>query len=320
MNHENSDCDRNINSNRGRVGDGGNGNGNGDRGGGDGNGDGDGDDVRNGGNGDGDGDGDGDGNGGNNVNNGNNKGIIISSVVYTEKDENTFQDFTIRINVYAKFDKYNKFIINVDIIECGVGGLLSDQWEQLANEDEKNRSIEHLSNTEKSASLELSQVPKFGVQVKQANGTVTTTDEWELQLKSSSITGYSWSYKKETNKPKPRFVPGLHECKGSIVSEKMNGFHITITQVLHFNLKIFSKSRFKTPKFMKCPKIAHTLKITFNEIENFNEKFAALDYQHKVIESLKFDVNDKNQRNKPTKTNSGIINIERSVVNQNKSK
>ena len=73
----------------------------------------------------------------------------------------------------------------------------------------------------------------------------------------------------------------------------MCGFHITVTQMLCFKLTgiISGISRITKSKLIKCPKIAHTLKLTFNELEDFNKKFATLDYYHSAVEDLIVMVN-----------------------------
>ncbi|RIA80688.1 hypothetical protein C1645_810345 [Glomus cerebriforme] len=93
---------------------------------------------------------------------------------------------------------FPKFSANVDVVECGTNGVLSNNWSQLAEEgygyflgslkieiipianvpnnkteliwqeylfpEEKNNSIEHINNSEKQANFEISATPKAGVQ------------------------------------------------------------------------------------------------------------------------------------------------------------
>ncbi|RIA80726.1 hypothetical protein C1645_838169 [Glomus cerebriforme] len=169
----------------------------------------------------GDGDGDSDGNG--------DGYISVSSVAHAgTEDQSNIQGFSIRINLHAKFIEvykgFPKFSVNVDVVECGTNGMLSNNWSQLAEEgygyfleslkieiipianvpnnkteliwqeylfpEEKNNSIEHINNTEKQANFEISATPKAGVQIKQASSTKNTSDEWELQVAGTGVTGY----------------------------------------------------------------------------------------------------------------------------------
>lgn len=85
-----------------------------------------------------------------------------------------------------------------------------------------------------------------------------------------------WLYKKNTEDIKKDFAPGVHECKGSIISEHLRGFQITVIQVFKFVVYRDIFSSFGKPKLIMCPQISHNLEITFNDLKYFNKKFAKL--------------------------------------------
>jgi len=62
----------------------------------------------------------------------------------------------------------------------------------------------------------------------------------------------------------------------------MRGFYITITQVLDYKPKVKATYRFlsyKKPELLRCPKMAHSLEVTFNDLEDFNTNLAKLNQE-----------------------------------------
>ncbi|CAG8533254.1 9495_t:CDS:2 [Cetraspora pellucida] len=235
------------------------------------------------------------------------KVITINSVAkVTAKGQDHTQDLSVAFKFHAKFDniqeKYPKFAVNVDI-------SLKIKFIPIANEpdnhlplilqgilfpDEKVGYIEHLKTVEEQVCLRFGNVPTAEVQVKRSNSTKAISNEWNLQVAGTCVDGYSWSYKYNSDLPKLKFEPGLHKVEGKIASER-----------------IFTK-----PKLIKCPSVTHTLKLTFNDLKDFNEKFSKLtklNSHQDVVESITFTVNDINPTNNTAKMNSDIISIENSI-------
>ncbi|CAG8813426.1 12302_t:CDS:1, partial [Racocetra fulgida] len=108
--------------------------------------------------------------------------------------------------------------------------------------------------------------------------------KWNMDITTCPTKGVQWSY---SFNAKDFYKAGAHRKTINLQlhsgcwypTRKMKGFYITIVQVLRCELKpkpnVFS---FKTkPEIIKkCPQIVHTLKISFNDITNFNDKFAEL--------------------------------------------
>jgi hypothetical protein len=91
----------------------------------------------------------------------------------------------------------------------------------------------------------------------------------------------------------------------------LHGFQITVNQVFKFVIgfgNIFSS--FGKPKLVMCPQISHNFEITFNDLKDFNEKFANLDPFHFTVKTG----NDTNIPKESASINSGIIDIKRSFV------
>ncbi|CAG8604586.1 3788_t:CDS:2, partial [Diversispora eburnea] len=112
----------------------------------------------------------------------------------------------------------------------------------------------------------------------------SVTKEWELTVDGSCRTGLGWRYQYTAEnlhknfKRRRNFAPGIHSCHWETL-EPMSGFHITINQVICCKitdgwrkLKPYTKSNL----MQICPKMSHTIKITFNSLESFNENFEKL--------------------------------------------
>ncbi|RHZ45736.1 hypothetical protein Glove_658g3 [Diversispora epigaea] len=111
----------------------------------------------------------------------------------------------------------------------------------------------------------------------------STTKEWELLDDGCGKNVLGWRYQYIANSlfkdlnHRRNFAPGEHYCH--ITSEVMSGFRITITQVLRCEItEGWRKYKLNTRSKLKklCPKMAHTLEISFNSLENFDENFANL--------------------------------------------
>ncbi len=83
----------------------------------------------------------------------------------------------------------------------------------------------------------------------------------------------------------------------------MHGFCITITQVLDYRpkAKAYKFLSYKKPKLLQCPKMAHSLKITFNDLEDFNTNFAKLNQES--YSNSRDDLNIKIGSNELEKSN-----------------
>ncbi|RHZ80945.1 hypothetical protein Glove_130g8 [Diversispora epigaea] len=105
--------------------------------------------------------------------------------------------------------------------------------------------------------------------------------EWELNIEDSCETGLCWKYQytaddlQKNLNDRRSFAPGEHSCHWMTL-EAMSGFRITITQVLRCKItngwqKL--KPNTKSNLMLICPKMSHTLEISFNSLENFDENF-----------------------------------------------
>ncbi|CAG8477525.1 26846_t:CDS:2 [Dentiscutata erythropus] len=115
--------------------------------------------------------------------------------------------------------------------------------------------IEHLSNA-----------PKPGI-LRQADSAKTTSSEWDLQAAGTGVTGYSWLYEDKSGELNLKFEPGLHKCKGRIL---IDGY-------LARNFEIYKTKADKMPP-----------SISYNDLKDFNEKFAKLNFHQGAVEGLIF--------------------------------
>lgn len=174
-------------------------------------------------------------------------------------------------------------------------------------------------------------------------GMNSTVKEWKLNIDGGGMNGLCWRYDyylpdvlcRDLSDFKNRkyFVPGNHSCHW-FIHEAMSGFQITITQVLRCkfiegwrkHVPGFCRQYISNPtesKWMQiCPKMAHTIKITFNDLENFNENFKNL----KNSKGAQYDFNNillsKNTSQKESlkcskNSKIGSIDVERSVMDFN---
>ncbi|RHZ45082.1 hypothetical protein Glove_692g21 [Diversispora epigaea] len=183
----------------------------------------------------------------------------------------------------------------------------------ISKVDEYNNSINASINGD--SGIILNHGRRNGKEIKSA------TKEWELTVDGSCTTGLHWRYQYTADKNFDRrknFAPGEHSCHW-ITLETMSGFHITITQVLRCEItdgwrKL--KPGTKSKLMLICPKLSHTLKITFNSLKNFDENFANLKNSEKLHEGRLKVTLEKNKSphiEKPKNSNIGNIDVERKV-------
>ncbi|CAG8545627.1 16438_t:CDS:2 [Rhizophagus irregularis] len=236
--------------------------------------------------------------------------ISVSSVAHVGTEDH-IQTLDIRTHFHAKIDQIDqKFFINVDVT-CGVNEMLSTKWKQLAREG-YGYSLESLR-------IEIAPIASGNYRgaliwedclFPREEDATAISDEWKLRIAGTCATGYIWHYELKSDNPKLEFRPGSHICGGRIVSENLCGFRVTVTEILRFKFTSYipKPSRYR---FMKCPKIAHVLEMTFNDLKDFNKKFATLGCHTGDVDEGTFLVSDTSH-NKTTTTNSGIVDFERS--------
>ncbi|RHZ81916.1 hypothetical protein Glove_116g34 [Diversispora epigaea] len=241
--------------------------------------------------------------------------ILISSEVIAEvKDTDIIQDFKISAYLWAKVDplpnKRNDLTFSIDVNDCRMGKMLSEQWESLhklgigyfldsveirvtpiQNKSVSNKTLYTVKKIEIRESIQgvdasINKDPGINISFEKTyqHGLNYTAKEWKLNIDDGSETGLGWRYQyladglcKDFNDGR-NFAPGNHFCHW-LTFEAMSGFHITITQVLRCKItKGWRKHKLNTGSklIQQYPKMAHTFKITFNSLENFNENFENL--------------------------------------------
>ncbi len=89
----------------------------------------------------------------------------------------------------------------------------------------------------------------------------------------------------------PNFIPGLHKCGRPIFSKHLCSFRITVIQV--FKFVVYRNIFYSLIGGWLCaPQISHNLEITFNDLKDFNKKFAELSALHQEGKKVKFSVNN----------------------------
>ncbi|CAI2166953.1 10877_t:CDS:2, partial [Funneliformis geosporum] len=218
----------------------------------------------------------------------------------------------------APFEE-NVRILNykIDVIGCGIGDMLSDRWTSLKNlgfgyflysievnispipEKKRNFTLKGISQpTQSNRKVEFSTTNDNNVQVGSLNGitggmrrvynTKFSSNEWKLSYKGPIAEGERWLYQYVDNnldkddRNRGSFAPGAHYGQW-IIKKDMQGFCITITQVLRCEVT-HGWRRFlphTKPNLLKlCPVMSHTLKITFNDLNDFNAKFTKLNKRY----------------------------------------
>ncbi|GBC32629.2 hypothetical protein GLOIN_2v1471308 [Rhizophagus irregularis DAOM 181602=DAOM 197198] len=277
----------------------------------------------------------GDGGGGSNGND-INRSIRISSRVIAEVDPKPRQDFRIGVKLWANYEDTLKY--NIDVNACGIGELLNNKCpslnkigfgyilqsikvqvsplpndggdlfdlERCSQPTQLNQNVEFLVGSEMNinGNIGISRTDITGG-YKKNNNTKYFSREWEFNYKGPIDKGEYWLYERNKNldKKDSTYAPGVHSGEW-FVKDGMHGFCITITQVLRYEIthwwhKIPLNMKTSLQKF---PMMAHNLEVTFNDLNDFNNKFK------KLIKSTTYD------------TDGDIINTVGSIEMENKVK
>ncbi|CAG8613088.1 11428_t:CDS:2, partial [Diversispora eburnea] len=183
----------------------------------------------------------------------------------------------------------------LDSVSINVSPIPSiPDYASISIEDEyrpqKHTSIEQSVGSEKTRGLNLSAGQSPGAIASYIDKNIesfrSTTDYWRMKCNRCPVKGVSWEYfcsaqeldkDFENRQNLPSFGDNCGDWK---FESSVKGFSVTIQQVLNcinkstFNfLKNFRNNK---PPVMKCPKMVHTLEITFNDLKEFNENFGEL--------------------------------------------
>jgi len=134
------------------------------------------------------------------------------------------------------------------------------------------KDIESSTNSEMNINGQIGVTNAITVGVKKGRNTKVLLNKWELD-KSCSSEGERWKYTCDNNNfdKSESFVSNEVHSGEWYILEGMHGFYITITQVLDYKLK--NTRRLLSNKKIElypCPKMTHCLKVTFNDLEDFN--------------------------------------------------
>ncbi|CAG8677756.1 26145_t:CDS:2, partial [Dentiscutata erythropus] len=280
--------------------------------------------------------------------------ITSASRIVTRENLEIFQEFdivaAICANVTQKQPKILEFF--VDVKDCGMGPMLSENsslhklglgyfldsviievspaarhnrmiiWKAVTQPEQQNRVTKVSTSHEKSKGIK-GQVSGTGIKMgvsydkKKMLNTEKMGYEWEIKLDGCLTTGVRWSYFREDDSYTNNFAPSIHTGKWHIL-DKMNGFTIKITQVVDF--KFSCKNWIKKPKLIKqCPKMAHVLKISFDNLNNFDEYFEELNTTHYEQNDLIYNLKNKDFHNEDTRQQEGIndFTVTRSFLKRN---
>ncbi|CAG8712613.1 12732_t:CDS:1, partial [Funneliformis caledonium] len=202
---------------------------------------------------------------------------------------------------------------DINVIACGIGEMLSNNWPALkrlgigyflhstevhvsptpdimsnlfwlkgiSQPTQSNRKVEFSTGSEKVINGQVG-TSSCGITggIKKVHNTKFSSNEWKLSYKGPNIKGESWSYEfvDIDGSNRESFSPGTHSGQWFIMKE-MQGFCVTITQVLcceitHDWRRFIPNTKFQLLKL--CPKMCHSLKITFNDLKDFNAKLSKL--------------------------------------------
>ncbi|CAI2190146.1 4892_t:CDS:2, partial [Funneliformis geosporum] len=248
----------------------------------------------------------------------NNKIYVYSKVNAKVMNLDIFQDFYISASLSAKttFSKKEVRILEYDINlnGCGVGDMLSNSWPPLKRlgfgyflhsiEVQITPTPDIMNNlfwlnfsqpTQSNRKLEFSTDNENTLQVGTSSGiiggrrmvhnTKFSSNEWKLSYKGPFSKGERWLYQYIDNdldkdgSNRECFAPGSHSGQW-LTKKEMQGFCITITQVLRCEITYGWRRRFlpqSKPKLLQlCPMMCHSLKVTFNDLQDINEKLTNL--------------------------------------------
>ncbi|CAG8588337.1 13910_t:CDS:2, partial [Funneliformis caledonium] len=204
----------------------------------------------------------------------------------------------------------------IDVYGCGIGDMLSNNWPLLkklgcgyflhsievnisplpekkrnftlkgiSQPTQSNREIEFLTANEKNINLQVgTSSGSIAGGIKKANNTKFSSNEWKLSYKGPITKGERWLYQYVDNNHdkdssnRGSFAPGLHSGQW-LTKKEMQGFCITITQILRCEVT-HGRRRFmpqtKPNLLQLCPMMSHSLKITFNDLKDFNANLTKL--------------------------------------------
>jgi hypothetical protein len=256
---------------------------------------------------------DGDSGGGDNNNNSNKQVYIFSDAIAMVNDSST-QDFTISAKFWAKIKPYENIRTleySVDVYACGIGELLSKNRSSFgyvlesikvqvsplpecgsrlfnltraSKPKQLNIDVEHLAGNENDygGTVEISHIPKATVSYvhKKNNTTKYSKYKWEFKYVGPDNKGEYWLYKRNDKLEidEEAYAPGVHSGKW-FVNEGMHGFYIIITQALRYEIKSGHRKflPFKNSiPLQRFPPLAHNVKITVNDLNDFNGKLKRL--------------------------------------------
>ncbi|CAG8659909.1 7833_t:CDS:2, partial [Rhizophagus irregularis] len=237
--------------------------------------------------------------------------------IIAEVDPKPRQDFRIGVKLWANYEDTLKY--NIDVNACGIGELLNNKCpslnkigfgyilqsikvqvsplpndggdlfdlERCSQPTQLNQNVEFLVGSEMNinGNIGISRTDITGG-YKKNNNTKYFSREWEFNYKGPIDKGEYWLYERNKNldKKDSTYAPGVHSGEW-FVKDGMHGFCITITQVLRYEIthwwhKIPLNMKTSLQKF---PMMAHNLEVTFNDLNDFNNKFK------KLIKSTTYD-------------------------------
>jgi TPR repeat protein len=204
---------------------------------------------------------------------------------------------------------------DIDVYACGIGNLLSNQYpllnkigfgyllrsikvqvsplpnngsdlfdlKEISQPTQMNQNLEYSVGDEMSfnGKLGISKTPgvEFTGGYKKNNNTKCLSQEWEFKYKGPYNDGEYWLYERNKNldKSEKTFAPGVHSGEW-FVNEEMHGFCITITQELRCEITRGWRQFLPNTKIslQRFPIMAHNLKVTFNDLNDFNGKLKRL--------------------------------------------
>ncbi|CAB4488088.1 hypothetical protein RhiirA1_506873 [Rhizophagus irregularis] len=283
-----------------------------------------------------------------------NKSIFISSRVNAVVDSKYSQDFRINVELWANFEDTLKY--NIDVYACGIGELLNNTCPSLnkigfgyilqsikvqvsplpnnggdlfdlkraSQPTQLNQNVEFLVGSEMNinGNIGISKTP--GVDItggyKKNNNTKYSSREWEFNYKGPIDKGEYWLYKRNKNLDKidSTYAPGVHSGEW-FVKDGMHGFCITITQVLRYEITHWWHKIHLNMKtwLQRLPIMAHNLEVTFNDLNDFNNKFKKLKPMYSTSGNITNTVGSNEMENKVKTPNIENLNeigkIERSL-------
>ncbi|CAG8439764.1 13761_t:CDS:2 [Funneliformis caledonium] len=258
-----------------------------------------------------------------------NNRIYVNSTIKAESiDSRISQDLNITANFWVEITPemtVRNLKFDIEVNDCGIGNMLSNNSQSLKNQGVGYllHSIKvHISPIPESAfvvvgeSLPKQQYPVSEVSnsvekgfmiavsnlmgnIKKAHTIKSTLSKWNVK-KVRDGKGECWSHQHNDNYPvedRGGHYPGFHSGHWHM-KESMNGFCINISQELHFQYKIFRNFKFlpnTKPKLLPCPKMAHNLEISFNDLTDFNKKLANIKKHYYENDEIEIIVGNKEE-------------------------